>query len=499
MFNKFRMLPLTICTALMLQACGGDDDYVATVDAPKQVLDISANVYAQLRASSADANTLFAIAGTVAGTGAAVGDEPCQVKLHKMAYDTVGGAGEATTSSGAVMVPYGTNPACNGPRPVVLYAHGTSADRDFDFSKIISDPSNGANGDGAIILAMYAAQGYIVVAPNYAGYSDSALSYHPFLDKVQQSTEMVDALSHFRTHAATIGADASSKLFVSGLSAGGHVAMATHEALEARGETVTASLPISGPYAMLDFIDTLVAGYVNAGSTLFAPMYFTAAQKRENIYSDPSEIYSAMFADDAENSLPRPGGFVEAVVAGSLPQSALFNIDSKPTPVSPAPPLNAVNDAGYGNPFLVADSFRNAYLVDAATNGDVPQNSLRVALQNDDLRTDWSPASPVFMCGSAVDLTVYYTNSIKMAAHLDSPLVTNLELGSTASGTPALVQAQWSAAVQGGTDWFIAASQAQAVGNTPPAQPAGSISPTQVHGQTGAYCAAIALGLFNSL
>ena len=498
MFRKLKILSLSVCAALTLQACH-DDDYVATVDAPKQVLDISASVYAQLRAGSAAANGLFALAGTVAGTGVAVGDEPCQVKLHKMTYDTVGGAGEATTSTGAVMVPYGTNEACNGPRPVMLYAHGTSADRDFDLSKIISDPSNAANNDGALVLAMYAAQGYIVVAPNYAGYADSALSYHPYLDKVQQSTEMVDALAHFRMHADTIGASASSKLFVSGLSAGGHVAMAALEALKAKGETVTASMPISGPYAMLDFIDTMVAGYVNAGSTLLAPMYFTAAQKREGIYTEPSELYSSTYAESAENSLPRPGGFPAAVGAGALPANALFNIDSMPTPVSPAPALNAVNMNGFGTPFLVADSFKNAYLVDAATNGDMPENKLRQALKADDLRTDWSPSSPVIMCGSKVDLTVYHSNSNKMAAHLDSALVTNLELGDVSTGTPASIQAAWNAATQAGAAWFAAASQAQAEGTEVPEQPAGSISPTAVHGQTGAYCSAIALGLFKDM
>jgi len=478
MFKTMKVLSISVCAALMLQACHDDDDYVATIDAPKQVLDINPSIYARLRASSPAANNLFALAGTVAGTGAAVGDEPCQVKLHRMSYDTVGGAGEATTSTGVVMVPHGANAACNGPRPVVLYAHGTTADRDYDLSKIIADDTNSANNEGAVLLAMYASQGYIVVAPNYAGYTDdSALSYHPYLDKVQQSTEMYDALMHFRTHADNIGASASSKLFVSGLSEGGNVALATHEALEARGVSVTASMPISGPYAMLDFLDTMVVGgYLNAGATLFSPMYLTAAQKREGIYAAPSEVYSATYAENAENSLPRPGGFVAAVTNGILPERALFNIASIPTPVSPAPAFNAVNTAGYGNPYLLSDAFRNAYIADFAANGSTPQNSVRKALKNDDLRTSWRPTSPVFMCGSASDLTVYYSNSIKMAAHLDSALVTNLELGDATTGTPAAIQAQWNGALQAGT-----------------------ISPTDIHGQTGPFCSAIALGLFGSM
>ena len=494
MFNSIKILSISVCAALMLQACH-DDDYVPTADAPKQVLDVSASVYARLRAGSDAANSLFSLAGTIAETGTAVGDEPCPVKLHKMSYDTVGGAGEATTATGVVMVPYGDNAACSGPRPVVLYAHGTSSDSNFDLSKIVADPSNPANSDGALILAMYASQGYIVVAPNFAGYADSELSYHPYLDRVQQSTEMVHALSHFRTHASTLGAEASSKLFVSGLSAGGNVAMAALEALEEAGETVTASMPISGPYAMLDFIDELVGGYVNIGSTLFAPMYFTAAQKREGIYADPTDLYSDTYAADAETALPRPDGFDAAVESGTLPKFALFNIAS--IPVDPDPVLTPFNMIGYGTPYLVADSFRASYLLDVDNNGDEPQNSLRKALKNDDLRTDWKPTSPVFMCSSAVDRTVYHSNSTKMAAHLDSPLVTNLELGDVTTGTPKLIQEGWSAAVLLGATWFT--DNLGVADEDKTDQPPGSIAPTDVHAQTGAYCSAIALGLFKTM
>ena len=46
---------------------------------------------------------------------------------------------------------------------------------------------------------MFAAQGYIVVAPNYAGYDISTLGYHPFLNADQQSGEMMDILAAART------------------------------------------------------------------------------------------------------------------------------------------------------------------------------------------------------------------------------------------------------------------------------------------------------------
>ena len=170
--------------------------------------------------------------------------------------------------------------------------------------------------------------------------------------------------------------------------------------------------------------------------------------------------------------------------------------------MAPAPPLNTLNTAGFGTPFLLADSFRTAYLTDAATNGATPQYKVRQVVKNADLRTTWSPTAPVFMCGSAADPVVYHSNSDKMKAHMDglnNTVVTNIELSSTASGTPAAVQTQWNTAVAGGTIWATAAAAATVAGTAVPAQPTGSISPADVHGQTGVYCSAIALGLFNGL
>lgn len=466
MMTKIKILSMSVCAAFMLQACH-DDDYVPTANSPKQVLDISPSVYAQLRASSASADGLFQLAGTVAGTGTATGDEPCQVKLHKMSYDTVGGAGEATTSTGVVMVPHGTNAACTGPRPVVLYAHGTTADRDYDLSKIISDPDNAANSEGTIMLAFYASQGYVVVAPNYAGYADSALSYHPYVDEVQQSTEMIDALNHVRTHADNMGADLSSKLFVSGLSQGGYVAMATHKALQAKGETVTASVPVSGPYAMADFLDTVMGGYVNGGATTFTPMYLTALEKAHDIYDDPSEVYAAAYVD-AENSLPKPGA-IDATDAG-LPSDALFSTGSQPPLPQGAYPL------GYGADHLLSDAFRTQYLT--AFAGSTASNAaykIRELAKEADLQ-DWTPSAPVVMCGANSDPVVYHLNSNAMAEYwapyVTAGLVTNLDLDEAPSGNFATIQGAWQAA---------------------------NVSTAAVHGTTGVYCAGAGLALFNTL
>ena len=75
----------------------------------------------------------------------------------------------AASASAALMIPTGAAPACSGPRPILLYAHGTQTDKLAN----MADITNPANTEGALIAAMFAAQGYIVVAPNYVGYDTS--------------------------------------------------------------------------------------------------------------------------------------------------------------------------------------------------------------------------------------------------------------------------------------------------------------------------------------
>ncbi len=75
---------------------------------------------------------------------------------------------------------------------------------------------------------MYAAQGFIVVARNYAGYDVSKLGYHPYLNADQQSKDMLDALAAARKALPRIGSQDGGKLLVAGYSQGGHVAMRQH-------------------------------------------------------------------------------------------------------------------------------------------------------------------------------------------------------------------------------------------------------------------------------
>lgn len=458
MLKQIKILSLLSCAALTLQACHEDDGGSDIAAAPKQLLQINSTVYNGLRANP-DINALFVGAGATN-----IGDEPCDVRVHRMSFDTIGGAGESATSSGVFMLPQGDAPECNSSLPVLLYAHGTSDQKTYDLSRLdllISDPTNPnpATNEAMILLANYASQGYAVIAPNYAGYSDSSLDYHPYVNRIQQSTEMIDALNHVREHANSLGADLSSSLFLSGLSQGGHVAMATHQALQASGEKVSASMPVSGPYAMLEFLDTIFAGFVGGGATTFAPMYLTNLEKSFDIYDDPSEVYASAYAGTAENALPAIGG----IATTSLPPTALFSGEA---------PAGA-NPAGFGANHLLADAFRTRYLTDAATNPTEPAYKVRAEIKKADLR-DWRPETPMLMCGAGNDPVVYHQNSNTMAEYwsdlVTAGLVTNVDLTDTPTGAFAPAMAAFQAA---------------------------NLAPAAIHGSTGIYCAGIGRSYFD--
>ena len=164
----------------------------------------------------------------------------CTVNVYELDYETIGAKSELTTSTGALMVPSGSAADCQGPRPIVEYAHGTTPLKNYDIAQL---SGSNASSEGIILAALFAAEGYIVVAPNYAGYDSSTLGYHPYLVGAQQAAEMMDALAAARSALPVARAPTATdnhKLFVTGYSQGGYVAMAATRAMQAAGETVTA-------------------------------------------------------------------------------------------------------------------------------------------------------------------------------------------------------------------------------------------------------------------
>ncbi|HEY6457048.1 MAG TPA: prolyl oligopeptidase family serine peptidase [Steroidobacteraceae bacterium] len=497
-------LCLTSALALGLAGCGSDSMTSAMPagtargslieDPPLRIASLNAATFgAELGASPSGAQLL-----EVAGQPA------CGVDFYYLQYNTVGGKGEPTTASGALMVPTGSAPQCSGGRPIVLYGHGTDTDRTVN----IADITNTSNTEGALIAAMFAAQGYIVVAPNYAGYDTSSLAYHPYLNADQQSKDMIDALTAARSalpHTMTTQSTDGGKLFITGYSQGGYVAMATHRAMQAAGMTVTASAPMSGPYALEAFGDAVFYGQVDVGSTVFTPLLVTSYQHAYgNIYQNLTDVYEANYAPEMADVLPSTTPLATLFMHGTLPESALFNATTPVTgnatlDVTLAVPTNPVFAAGFGTDNLVTNNFRLAYVLDAVASPDGavptptasvalavnPQNTLRVAFKMNDLR-NWIPQRPILMCGGDADPTVFFSvNTLVMQqywAALPAGAITVVDINApvTNPNDPfAAAKVGYQTTIAG-----IAAAQGQ------------SAEVQAIHATEAPFCTAVARGFF---
>ncbi|KQW89196.1 hypothetical protein ASC94_22385 [Massilia sp. Root418] len=363
------------------------------------------------------------------GLLAVTGEPRCSIAVHSMRYQTVGGQGEPADAGAVIMLPSGTGPECSGPRPVLLYAHGTVLDKTFSMARL--------NGEARLIASMFAAQGYIVVAPDYAGYGSSSLPYHPYLNAEQQAGDMVDALRAARTAYAALGAHPSPQLFLTGYSQGGFVALATQRAIQLQHAdefTVTATAALSGPYALVKMADSIFSGHPNTGVTSYLPLLTTSGQRAgAALYAAPEDLYEARYASGIESLLPNKVRLDDLVSKGRLPKGgALFARDSQPQAADAS--------AFFADSNLVRTSYRNAYLQDMASNpcerdpaeplACSPQHNLRKWMQRNDLRT-YTPSSPLMLCGAGKDPVVPFANTAAthayFKAHGAAPVLVDLE------------------------------------------------------------------------
>ncbi|WER47348.1 prolyl oligopeptidase family serine peptidase [Cupriavidus sp. WKF15] len=422
-------------------------------------LRVSAGELAKLLGSTDAGRQLMQVAGTPA----------CALEIVYFRYGTIGGANEITNASAALMIPSG-EPACSGPRPTMLYAHGTTTYRNFNIADLAQTDKR--NGDGAseglAVAAMYAAQGYIVIASNYAGYSGSGLAYHPYLNAAQQSADMIDSLAAGRVAMGKAASHKltwdSGKLFVTGYSQGGYVAMATHRALQAAGVNVTAASMGSGPYALGAMGDALVAGEVDIGATVFTTLIATSYQHAYgNLYGNPGDFYEPAYAHNVEKLLPSMTSLDALIEKQRLPATALFSLTAPapqfaaltPPTSSPLAPsdLTPIFALGFGQGNLVRNEYRLSMLQDGLVNPDgafpnatvamapaaSPAHPLRHAFMRNDLR-NWTPNTPVQLCGGHNDPTVFFFNATVEQAYwknakVPQTLTTVLDVDSSVAGT----------------------------------------------------------------
>lgn len=438
--RRFRMCLLALSVPVLLAACGGSSDDNAPAPQepagppPRGALIESP---APRVTSLAPADLVLALGGTLEGEALlrVAGSPTCRVDVHQLRYHSVGINDEPVTASGALLMPAGIEPECQGDRPILMYAHGTNTNRAFN----MVDVTNEDNLEAGLMVLAFAARGYIVVAPNYVGYDSSDAAYHPYLNADQSAKDMMHALSAARSTIPTREAPttrASGQVFITGYSQGGHVAMATHRAMQNAGMPVIASAPMSGPYALAAFGDAVFQGQVNASAPLFLSWMVTGYDRAYgDLYSSPIDAFEGRYAADIETLLPTTLSRSELYNAGRLPRDQLFSeVPPDPafaayTPATAPAELADVFARGFGPEHLITNSYRLAYLQDAQANPDGafptttdaapaanPAHPLRRAFKANDLR-NWTPTSPVFMCGGHDDPTVFYFNTQFMQSY----------------------------------------------------------------------------------
>jgi hypothetical protein len=372
-----------VSAAALLAACGGGSGDEAP---PARGTIITAVLAGQATTAQIDAGT--ASKGIQALTGAA----RCNVDIRYVIYMTRDPAGEPATASAGVLVPSGTDAACTGERPVVLYAHGTSTVHAKNMASVTTD------SEASLMMAMYAAQGFIVVAPNYLGYDKSSLNYHPYLNAEASAVDMIDGLRAAKAHlAAASTVKPSTKLLITGYSQGGHVALATHKVMErdyGSEFTVTASGPMSGPYNLQAFMDTIMgSGPVAAGALVFAPMLLTSFQASYgNVYTQLTDVFQSPYAATAERLFPTDTAVDTLMAEGKLPAD---------------PTLTKL----FGTGGLITDAFRSGY-TSSGLRTDAGRNTL--------LGFTPKRANTVALCGGAQDPTVFFSNTTSLQADLAS-------------------------------------------------------------------------------
>ena len=359
-----------VATAALLAACGGGNDSNSSSNAPGtgQLMEPPTAV-ATLTTAQIDGST------KASGLQALTGLAKCDVKVVAINYSTKGPKNEDTNASGALLVPSGpVGSACNIAAPLVAYAKGT----DMQKPRTLANPQD---SETFLLAAMYAAQGYAVVATDYLGYAKSAFPYHPYLHADSEARSVLDAVRAARLAAPVVGASLTSKLMFTGYSQGGHASMAAQRAAERdnAGEfNVVAGAHLAGPYNLSGSfkLTNAIAGY-----QFFVPFLVTSYQKvYGDVYKNVNDAFKAPYAATIENLLPSP----------TLTSTTLVTTGALPGAHGETP--NQARDA----------LFQPAFLADVQNN---PSNALYLDAKKNDL-FGWSPHAATLLCGGAGDPTV---------------------------------------------------------------------------------------------
>jgi len=289
--------------------------------------------------------------------------------------------------------PKNPNGGCVNSRPLLTFQHGTSDTMGFDGS----DPT------AVLPLTMakyFASHGYVVVIPDYLGYGDTKGHYHPYVIAESDATNVIDAVRAARNWFPTAdgvasGVSLSGQLFLSGTSEGGYVTMAAHRTMErdfASEFTITADVPISGPYHLdQEVLNDLQGADASGNSATGGSTFLLTAYQAEfgDLYSTPGDIFQAPWADSVVGLFPGPyGSDNEAIKACKIP----YSLDTAPgKPAGSCPSFNPLLQPQFVSDYLAAK---------AGTHGGIA----RAHIEDNNLLKGWKNKGPMTVCYGSKDV-----------------------------------------------------------------------------------------------
>ena len=296
--------------------------------------------------------------------------------LFRMTYTTTGSDNAQDIASGLLILPDNIT----GPLPIINYQHGTTDGRD-------DVPSN-QSGQEFLLAAAFSTMGFVAYAPDYIGMGTSR-GFHPYVNAETEARASVDMLSAVKSYLTSEDIAFTDQLFITGYSQGGHAAMSAHRMIEQELSdelTVTASLPMSGPYD----ISGIMTDILFTDQEFFFPSYIVYSTLglqavNPDLFDDISEVFRPEFVD-----IIRP--FAETGNGLGAMNRQLIDLLQQ--------------NFGSSLPrFLLRDE-----LLDILQNDD--NDPLTIALQENDV-FDWSPQAPLLMLYCEGDDQVPFENSLK--------------------------------------------------------------------------------------
>lgn len=312
---------------------------------------------------------------------------PTDVHLYKVTYRSRAVDGRLIPLSGLVAMPR------NGaPKGLVVYYHGTTADRE----NVPSRYTGAAKPEEAdLAILAFANAGYAVAAPDYLGLGDHK-GYHPYplgevncwsgIDLIKPARKIFDKAK------VSVGKD----LFVTGYSEGGGIAMWAARKLQESKDPLyklTRSAPLSGPYDLSGVQALAMLSRQSNSVWLGARVYFSSYTARGIQKNYPGIDLGKYFSPSFATYIPyvfgkelKDEGLIKKLVGKAFQMGAFMDLNR-----------------------IMTLSFR-----DAVRAHDLRDPLLRKLADNDCY--DWTPTIPMVLFCLEDDFLVVKENTLNAIA-----------------------------------------------------------------------------------